>query len=107
MTESEFNLCRPDAKHFCIECCSLTSCCHLGRLRDKTYGCLAHDGKNPENNLPRRSLCNNFKCWNVLTEEDVEKMVEYIKGLSKGEFHVSTVAERLGLLDKLEMRLCL
>lgn len=67
MLENKFSDCRPDSKHWCVECCTKRAdghnpCCNLGRLPDGTRGCLDHQTINNPQELPETEFCKRFTC---------------------------------------------
>lgn len=78
-------LCRPDEKHWCVECCKLRPCCYFGNLDDGKRGCLIYQ-KRPE-------LCQNFNCVDSyfrMSQADAEEVRKIILAFPPGEFEVLT-----------------
>jgi len=93
MTET---FCRPDAKHWCIECCPIEGCCLLGKLSDGSRGCLGHPSNRPTNErvLPQRPLCRDFNCkskYPKIGDQESQAVVDLIRTLPNGQFKLSEV----------------
>ena len=90
LQETEFSICRPASGYWCVECCAMVGCCNLGRLSDRTRGCLGHQTiKNPE--LPERELCKNLICLpdTFNNPQEINRIREAILAKPPGEFKIS------------------
>lgn len=76
----ENSLCRPDAHHWCVECCSERQCSNLDKLPDGTKGCLGHEGNTDLGELPQSPFCQKFDCL-IVTGNDALAKRERIRKL--------------------------
>ena len=91
-------LCRPDADHYCIECCSGRGCSLLGPFSDKSLGCQGHSSFEGERTISQTPLCEEFDCLKLTGNTGTEfrqNAITYIVGLPAGQFNMSQIIEKL------------
>jgi hypothetical protein len=102
LQESEFPICRPDSKHWCVECCTkrgdgYNPCCNLGKLPDGTRGCLGHQTIGSPEELPKLPSSKSFFCLSetLNNHDNVERIRKMILASPPGEFKVSDFLKSL------------
>jgi len=97
----EIFLCRPDSKHWCVECCEGRSCSNLGELPDRTRGCLGYGGRQGKGGLPQTPFCQEFNCLKGEYSSDLGttgRIRQEIAQMPPGKFKMGMVLRKLGLL---------
>ena len=101
MKNEKINFCQPDEKHFCIECCLGTQCEAISPIGDDKFGCALHpDYKYKYEGLKRREICDNFICWDGLSEEDKTKLLETISKYERKKYSMTQALQDAGISRK-------
>ena len=100
--------CRPDANHYCVECCNRSDrgCSNLGVLPNGTRGCLGHASldKPLADVFPQLPSCRDLStCFSKEIATNPEKILlikNAITTLPPGEFKMGKVLQDVGLRNK-------